>query len=218
LTEIDRYVEPESLAERANKLALIQGTVRHRIAERKLVFSAGIVCLAVTVSLLVMLVRPGVWRDHDIAVYNGWINSLPARLFDETQDHTLSTVDVEMLGHLAEERNVLQELTRIKLRSEYLYNFGTVVAKAYLAVLTAANQVEEEAEEMEAAEKPSFNFPVQLLSNSARFYPHDEDTRRNLELAIMFREKEENRGSEEVQGDIGPPTPGFSRDMKQMLF
>lgn len=222
LTEIDGHVGPDSLAERADITAARQGTLRQRIARQRGVFIAGAVCAVMALWLLVLVLMPTLWRDTDAAVYNGWISSLPSRLFDESQDTLLSTVDVEMLGHLAEQQNVLEALTGAEARSRYLYNHGTIVAKAYLNVLNAEGAAQQEAEgeigEMEAAARPSFEFPVQLLSNAARLDPHDEDGRRNLELAIMIREQEDDKEARDVPGDIGPPTPGFSRDMKQMLF
>jgi hypothetical protein len=57
-----------------------------------------------------------------------------------------------------------------------------------------------------------------LLANSARFYPFDEDIRRNLEVVIRLKESQDNKESGEIQGELGPPTPGFSRDMNPLLF
>ena len=128
-------------------------------------------------------------------------------------------IDVQMLVQFAEQQDILQKLQQDTVKSFYLYNFGTIVARAYVSILSGENQDEEEAGEDESTNKPSFEFPLQLLANAVRLYPQTEEARRNLELAIVLREaekKEEDSGK--VQGEVGPPLPGFSRDMKQILF
>ena len=200
-------------------LEALQGGLLRRIRQHRWPFVGGVFALLVALCSTVFLVRPALWRDADTTLYNDWINGLPARIFDDTRDKELGVIDVQMLVQFAEQQDILQKLQRDTVKSFYLYNFGTIVARAYVSILSGENQDEEEAGEDESTNKPSFEFPLQLLANAVRLYPETEEGRRNLELTIVLREaekKEEDSGK--VQGEVGPPLPGFSRDMKQILF
>lgn len=216
LDSIFNYVEPDSVKERLKQFTDTQGTVKQRIANRKTLFIGGTMSSLLALLLLVFFVKPSIWMDSDIGIYNNWINSLPDRMFDESRDSEMSSMDVEMLVNFSEIQKVFEQLKSQQLKGKYLYNFGTIVSKAYIAILSGADATQQE--EIEAAAPPSFDFPVQLLSNAARLYPHDEDTRRNLELAIMWRENEDRKDSDKAEGETGPPLPGFSRDLSPLLF
>jgi hypothetical protein len=211
-----RHIEPEVILERLKRLAEIHGTLRQRISGRKLLFAGGIAGLAAAASLLVLVVRPALWMDNDIEVFNRWTGSLPPRIFEMARDSDLTTLDVEMLGHLSDLQRPMDLLESGEFKGKYLYNYGTVVAKVYAAIHSGDTRAMEEEEE--AAEPPSFEFPVTLLANSARYHPFDEDARRNLELAIMWRESEDKVDAGEAVGDEGPPMPGFSRDQSPLQF
>jgi hypothetical protein len=208
-TEID----PKSIEERLIALNDLEGTILQRISKYRFTFVIGLSSTLISIIFIYLFASPEIWRDRDAVVFNNWIDSLPPRLLDETKDDSLGTLDVEMLGHISDQQLVLENLQTDKLRSSYLYNYGTIVAKAFKVVITMPPEDEEE-----IPEPPSFEFPLLLLSNSARFYPYDEDIRRNLELVISLKESQKDNESGEVQGELGPPTPGFSRDMNPVLF
>jgi hypothetical protein len=219
LQQVFTAIQPDIDAERQAGLDALQGTLSRRIRQHQLSFAGGISAVLVGLCCAVLLLRPAVWREADIILYNDWINGLPARIFDNSRDRELGVIDVQMLVQFAEQQDILQKLQTDIVKSAYLYNFGTVVARAYVSILSGENQDAEQADEEESTNKPSFEFPLQLLANAVRLYPQSEDGRRNLELAIVLREaekKEEDNG--QVQGEVGPPLPGFSRDMKQILF
>ena len=219
LQQVFSALQSEVDDQRSAGLEALQSSVLRRIRQHRLAFAGGVLALLVGLCSTVLLVRPALWRDADTILYNDWINSLPARIFDDTRDKELGVIDVQMLVQFAEQQDILQKLQQDTVKSFYLYNFGTIVARAYVSILSGENQDEEEAGEDESTNKPSFEFPLQLLANAVRLYPQTEEGRRNLELAIVLREaekKEEDSGK--VQGEVGPPLPGFSRDMKQILF
>ena len=206
-------IEPESAKERLNILDELEGTRWQRIARKKVTFVCGIAGLFISLIFLYLLISPKIWMDKDVITFNDWLEILPERLLEETNNHDLGLLDVEMLENISDQKQVLENLEADSLKSAYLYNYGTLVGKVYKVVLTMPSQDEEE-----ATEPPSFEFPVQLLANAARYYPYDEDVRRNLEIAIRLKESQDNTESGEVQGELGPPTPGFSRDMNPVLF
>ena len=207
-------IESECIEERAASLSRLEGPVMQRISRNRVKFGCGIATFFVAVLLLLLLINQHLWVNQDVQIYNNWINSLPGRFFDQSRAHELGNLDVEMLGHISDQQRVLENLESDYLRSAYLYDYGTIVAKVYKTILTMPPQDEEE----EAAEPPSFEFPLQLIANATRFYPFDEDVRRNFEIIIMLKESQEDKGSDEIEGELGPPTPGFSRDMNQILF
>ena len=207
-------IEQKASSERLEDRLERQGTVRQRINRNRLVFYSGVILLFLTFILLTVLLNPRIWVDEDARVFNNWMNSLPDRLLAEDNQDDLDILDVQVLGNISEQQRVLEKLQSDRLRSAYLYNYGTLVAKVFRKILTNPPEDEED----EAAEPPSFEFPLLLLSNAVRFYPYDEDTRRNLEIVILLRENEEEKGSDDIQGELGPSTPATSRDMNQVLF
>jgi hypothetical protein len=207
-------VEQVAVSERSEDKMRRQGSAAQRIKRNKLAFYSGIFLILMTFILLILLLNSQIWIDRDIQVFNSWIDSLPERLLEEDNQYDLDILDVQVLGNISEQHRVLENLQSDELRSAYLYNYGTLVAKVFRKIITMPPEDEED----EAAEPPSFEFPLQLLSNAVRFYPYDEDTRRNLEIVILLKENEEQKGSDDVEGELGPPTPGFSRDMNQVLF
>lgn len=219
LQQVFTEMEPDIQAERQSQLNEMQGTLAHRIRHHKPAFLGGSFAILSGLFLLVLLSYASLWRDSDTIIYNNWVNSLPQRMFDPTRENELGIIDVQMLVQMSEQYEVLQHLQTDLLKSAYLYNFGTIVARAYVAILAAEDQDEEEIGEAEATNRPSFEFPLQLLANAVRFFPYNENGQRNLELAIMLRELEKkDEESGKVQGEVGPPLPGFSRDMKQLQF
>ncbi len=217
--QIFSYFDADIRAERLATLDQLQGTLRQRLSHNRWRFAIGALILLFGSVFFILLVRPVLWRDADTALYNGWINGLPVRMFDNSQDNKLGTVDVQMLVQMSEEQEILQKLVNDRIKSAYLYDYGTLVARAYIAIISGENVDAQESEETEAPNKPSFEFPKQLLANSVRLFPDNEDSRRNLELAIMLRESEKKDDeNSKVEGELGPPLPGFSRDMKQLQF
>lgn len=213
-------VQAEANAERQAQLDALKGTVWQRLRNNRPTFITGVLAVLFATAMIVMLAVPSLWRDQDVRLYNGWIEGLPERLFDNSPDVKLGSVDVEMLVQFSEQQDILQQLISDAIKSAYLYNFGTIVAKAYVSMIEGEDQTEDEFAENEAgANRPSFEFPKQLLANAVRLAPLHEDARRNLEIAIMLREAEKkDQESGQVQGEIGPPLPGFSRDLSPVLF
>ncbi|MGK0296720.1 MAG: hypothetical protein ACI9XC_000312 [Gammaproteobacteria bacterium] len=207
-------IDQESADERLIVLNKLEGTKLQRIARHKFTFAGGVAGTLICLMFVYLLISPELWMDKDATIFNNWIGSLPERILDESNDHDMGTLDVEMLGHISDQQQVLENLQSDIVRSAYLYDYGTLVGKIFKVILTMPPADEEE----EATEPPSFEFPVQLLANSARFYPFDEDIRRNLEVVIRLKERQDNKDSGEIQGELGPPTPGFSRDMNPLLF
>jgi len=224
LEKIVEHIENDITAERLKQLEIMRGSFYQRIKKHKMLFGGGIACMALTLLLITLLAKPSIWQNDEIIIYNSWIQRLPPRMFDENGDGGFRSLDVEMLSNIAEQMGVYEKLKSEVLKSKYLYNYGTILSKAYIATIMGSSNSEESGmaamhmEEEEIADTPSFEFPVLLLATSARFYPYDEDTRRNLELAIMYRENEEKDDSGQQPGDIGPPLPGFSRDLEPVYF
>jgi hypothetical protein len=192
----------------------LEGTKLQRIARHKFSFAGGIAGILICLMFVYLLFSPDLWMDKDVTIFNNWIGSLPERILDESNDRNMGTLDVEMLGYISDQQQVLENLESDIVRSAYLYDYGTLVGKIYKIILTMPPVDDEE----EATQPPSFEFPVQLLANAARFYPFDEDIRRNLEVVIRLKESQDSKDSGEIQGELGPPTPGFSRDMNPLLF
>jgi len=219
LQDVFNSIGPDISKEKQSRLDELQGTLMLRICQHRLRFVTGSFAIISGLLLVLLLVCPTLWRDGDLVIFNNWVNSLPEKMFDSGRDNELGIIDVQMLVQISEQQEPLQQLQADTVKSAYLYNFGTIVARAYVAILTAVDQNEEEIGEDEATNRPSFEFPMQLLANAVRLFPHDERVRRNLELAIMWREREKkDEESGKVQGEVGPPLPGFSRDMNQLLF
>jgi hypothetical protein len=206
-------IDQETIDERLTVLNQLEGTKLQRIARHKFTFVGGVTSTFICLIFVYLFFSPELWMDKDATIFNNWIGSLPERILDESNDHDLGTLDVEMLGHISDQQQVLENLQSDIVRSAYLYDYGTLVGKIFKVILTMPP-----ADEEEVTEPPSFEFPVQLLANSARFYPFDEDIRRNLEVVIRLKESQDNKESGEIQGELGPPTPGFSRDMNPLLF
>ncbi len=211
-------LEMESEKEKIDKIESIQGSLKQRIMRYPGLFISGLVCLVFTAFFISLLIRPSIWQNSDLVYFNQWIDSLPDKFFDENNIN-LGTVDIEILGNISEQQNVLINLQGEYFKAAYLYNYGTIISKTIVTIMQEGGESEEGAiEEEEIIEPPSFEFPVQLLANSVRFFPYDSDARKNLELAIMYLINEEDEESGEVQGEIGPPLPGFSRDMNEIQF
>lgn len=219
LDNIFEYIESEIIADKDEKFAEMQGTFIQRIARNKILFASGVASIFVTLVLIILLSNPLIWLDRDIVLYNSWVERIPARMFEQNRDNEAGSADVEMLGNISEQMGVFEKLKSEVHKSRYLYNFGTVVSKAYVATMMGSDTEEGMSmEEEEQGATPSFEYPVLLLTNAARYYPHDENTRRNLELAIMYLENEKKDDSGQQQGETGPPLPGFSRDLTPLLF
>ena len=217
--DVFNSIEMDISKERAARLDELQGTWSRRIHQHKFAFVSGALAIVCGLVLALLLLWPSIWRENDTVVFNEWINELPDRVFDSSRDTELGVIDVQMLVQLAEQKEVLQHIKQDSIKSDYLYNFGTLVARAYVSILSTAEQAEEEFAENETTNKPSFEFPLQLIANAVRFYPYTEYSQSNLELVIMLRQSEKkDEESGKVQGEIGPPLPGFSRDLNPLLF
>jgi hypothetical protein len=210
------YLDVESQVdnERQAMLMELQGTVGQRIRRNRFGMSAVVVSLVIAMIFLYLIINQDIWADQDARVFNTWLNSLPERLMVEDAQHGLNNLDIEMLGHISDEQRVLEKLQSDSLRSAYLYNYGTLATNIYKSILLNPPQDEEE----EVPEPPTFEFPLQLMANAARFNPDDEDVRRNLEIIIGLKESQKKEESGDIQGELGPPTPGFSRDLNPRLF
>ncbi len=208
--EIEQQVRHERLGIESQN----QGTLGERVKTNIFTIVAGIVAMIIGLIFLLLIINQDAWMDQDGAIFNRWMNNLPERLLAQDRQHELNNLDIEVLGHISDEYRVLENLQSDELRSAYLYNYGTLATNIYKSILLNPPQDEEE----EASEPPTFEFPLQLMANAARFNPDDEDVRRNLEIIIGLRESQKKDENGEVQGELGPPTPGFSRDMNPLLF
>lgn len=216
-TNFDRVymeIEQQSTEERAYLEQKLQGNVRQRIKKNSFNFIAGFMAAIIGFIFLYLSINQHVWINQDAQVFNKWIDSLPDRLLEEEKRHELNNLDIEMLGHISDEQRVLENTQSDLHRSRYLYNYGTLATIIYKSILLMPPQDEEE----EVPEPPTFEFPLLLMANSARFNPEDEDVRRNLEIIIDLKESQKKEEGGEVEGELGPPTPGFSRDMNPLLF
>ena len=216
-TNFDRVyigIEQQSSEERAFLEQKLHGNVRQRIKKNRFNFIVGFMAAIISLIFLYLSINQHVWINQDAQVFNKWINSLPDRLLEEEKRHDLNNIDIEMLGHISDEQRVLENTQLDFYRSRYLYNYGTLATIIYKSILLMPPRDEEE----EAPEPPTFEFPLLLMKNSVRFNPEDEDIRRNLEIIIGLKESQKKEESGEIEGELGPPTPGFSRDMNPLLF
>ncbi len=216
-TNFDRVyigIEQQSTEEKAFLEQKLQGNIRQRIKNNRFNFMAGIMAAIIGFIFLYLSLNQHVWINQDAQIFNHWINSLPDKLLEEEKRHDLNNIDIEMLGHISDELRVLENTQSDLYRSRYLYNYGTLATIIYKSILLMPPRDQEE----EVPEPPTFEFPLLLMANSVRFNPEDEDIRRNLEIIIGLKENQKKEESGEVEGELGPPTPGFSRDMNPLLF
>ena len=213
LQSVFEHTAPVVQVERERQRARLQGSAGERIARHSRSFTLGIAGLATAILLGWLAATPSLWLDLDVSVYNAWVSALPGRMFDPDRDRELGAVDVDMLKNITGSQHILGKLKVPRLLSACLYDYGTIVTRANVAIMLTAGEDEDE-----PPPPPSFELPIRLLQASVRYIPGDEDVRRNLELAVMLRAKTSTQETEKVQGDIGPPLPGFSRDLNEAAF
>lgn len=209
LEQVFRHINDEEI-DAAIKREQAEDTLGKRIRRHRRTFIGGIASIMIAAVFFAMLVKPSIWESNDVAVYNHWIHSIPPRMLTGNGS-SHGSMDIELLSDITQPQNVLEKLKSVRLKGAYLYNYGTAMAKASAGGGTTSNN-------QLTVSQTSLRFPVMLLSNSVRYYPYDEDARRNLELAVMLLQKERKKKVEITLGNSGPPTPGFSRNLSEVLF